>query len=36
MWERLDEAVGVATERERRTAIALADDWLDKNDQPQN
>jgi hypothetical protein len=36
IFEMQEEALSVATESERRTAIALADDWLDKNDQPQN
>jgi TPR repeat protein len=31
-----EEALSVATESERRTAVALAEDWLDKKEVPQN
>jgi TPR repeat protein len=36
IFDMQEEALSVATESERRTAIALAEDWLDKNDGPQN
>jgi TPR repeat protein len=31
-----EDALSLANESERRTAIALADDWLEKNDSPEN
>jgi len=36
IFEMQEEALSVATESERRTAIALAEDWLDKKEVPQN
>lgn len=34
IYEMQEEAVSVASESERRTAIALAEDWMDKNETP--
>jgi TPR repeat protein len=36
VFDMQEKALSVATESERRTAIALAEDWLDKNGQPEN
>jgi TPR repeat protein len=36
IFDMQEEALSVATESERRTAIALAEDWLDKKEMPQN
>jgi exopolysaccharide production negative regulator len=35
IFDMQEEALSLATENERRTAIALADDWIEKNDSPQ-